>query len=595
MSLDEIAPTATAPVVADVTPAPIPSDAELEAIVRERMPDTLRDSRYPRAEWQSVIRSLLRWAWSAFLLYLAYVGQDLATKSADGPITWDTVAHTLLLGRILPFLHDAPLVALAVPVALLALVVLAGWWANRDMKREKALIARQDQWVRHAVTEERARMQAQADTEMTVGTLKEQGDRIETGTTVNTALGVATIVQGETIRDEVTAVHVDVRATKITVEEIAERQRQAAADKAPPFTRVRDLDRVSFRMGDRAAANFSYVYGPVRAIFDQATATLHDAAQDIGSKQGILVTGAANAGKTRLGLEALIAALPDWDTLVWNVGDGESRIPSAQQLEGRSVAVFLDDAQNYAAGGDSASGSDGRSAQASVAGPGATLRTLYQRVCQDAAHVVIVATCRREDQKAAEGSLGWFFEKLDEVAIPTFNRDEGSLEARDIIAEFAEQGAIRDEWNGTLGSLVLGLGRKRQQYRDLVNQHNPDNPAVPVLRAMKLLTIGGVLDLTGSRVRAVCDQILHRPALAVSGEAWDNALEELKRLEFSAIIPTDDGDMRLAILKDDYFKYVVDDYPADYQLQQHRADLLNVLVSLNDDDGLVRSGQRLLL
>ena len=176
------------------------------------------------------------------------------------------------------------------------------------------------------------------------------------------------------------------------------------------------------------------------------------------------------------------------------------------------------------------------------------------------------------------------------MAIPTFNRDEESLEAREIIADFANEGEIRDEWNGTLGSLVLGLGRKRQQYRDLVNQHNPDNSAVPVLRAMKLLTIGGVLDLTGSRVRAVCDQILHRPALAVLGEAWDNALEELKRLEFVAITPTDDGDMRLAILKDDYFKYVVDDYPEDYQLQQHRAGLLNVLVSLKDDDALFDLG-----
>ena len=363
-----------------------------------------------------------------------------------------------------------------------------------------------------------------------------------------------------------------------------------------PLPLVRDLDRVSFRMGDRAAANFRYVYGPVRAIFDQATATLHDAAQYIGAKQGILVTGAANAGKTRLGLEALIAALPDWDTLVWNVGDGESRIPSAKQLEGRSVAVFLDDIQNYAAGGDIASGSDGRSAQSSVAGPGATLRTLYQRVCQDSAHVVIVATCRHENQKAAEGSLGWFFQKLDEVAIPTFNRDEGSLEARDIIAEFAEQGAIRDEWNGTLGSLVLGLGRKRQQYRDLVIQHNPDNPAVPVLRAMKLLTIGGVRALTGRSVCAVCDQILHRSALAVSGEAWDDALEELKRLEFStAITPTDDGDMLLAILKNDYFKYVVDDYPEDYQLQQHRAGLFSCAGIAQRRRCPVPSGQRLLL
>ncbi len=251
---------------------------------------------------------------------------------------------------------------------------------------------------------------------------------------------------------------------------------------------MRDLDRGSFRMGDRAAATRAYVYTPVRAIFDQAAATLMSAAHDKGAKQGILVVGEGSAGKTRLALEALIATHPDWDALIWNAGDQETRIPTAARLKGRNLAVFLDDVDRYAAGGAVSGDGDGRSAQASLAGPALVLQTLFQRVCQDANHVVFVATCRREEFAAAEGSLGWLFQKLEKVEVPTFNRDENSPEAQAIIAEFKDTGVVRDEYNGTLGSLVLGMSTKHQQYVELVNRRSP---AVPVLRAMKLLWLGG--------------------------------------------------------------------------------------------------------
>jgi tetratricopeptide (TPR) repeat protein len=303
-------------------------------------------------------------------------------------------------------------------------------------------------------------------------------------------------------------------------------------------------------------------------------------------KMGILTVGEANAGKTRLALEAMIATLPDWDALIWLLGDRESKIPTAARLNGRNVAIFVDDVHAFAAGGDIASGGSGgdaRSAQASVAGPAATLRTLYQHVCQEAAHVVVVATCRREEREFADGSLGWLFEKLDEVSVPTFNNDERSGEAQRIITEFSEKGEVRDEWNGTIGSLVLGLGRLHEEYVELDKRHSS---GVPVLHAMKLLRLGGIPEMTGKRIRAVCGQILHETALAPQSRPWDDALAELDRVQFVFITPDDTGDTRLTIRKDDYFRYVVNDYPADYLREQHRAQLRDVFVALEDDDGL---------
>ena len=146
---------------------------------------------------------------------------------------------------------------------------------------------------------------------------------------------------------------------------------------------------------------------------------------------------------------------------------------------------------------------------------------------------------------------------------------------------------MRDEWNGTIGSLVLGLGRLHEEYVELDKRHSP---GVPVLHAMKLLRLGGIPTLTGKRVRAICDQILHEPTLAAQGKLWDEALAELDRVQFVFITPDDTGDTRLTIRKDDYFRYVVNDYPPAYQRDQHRARLRDVFVALKDGDGLFYLG-----
>jgi tetratricopeptide (TPR) repeat protein len=366
----------------------------------------------------------------------------------------------------------------------------------------------------------------------------------------------------------------------------------------PNFPLVRELDRTSFKMGDRVAANYPYVREPVEAIFEQAIATLNAAAKGQHAKQGVLVLGEANAGKTRLTLEALIATLPDWEMLVWSEAYQENRIPSVEQLKGRNLVVFLDDLQNYATSTPVTpiALSSGQLAGVPVGlvttpnGSAAVLRILHHHICQDAAHVVFVATCRSEDHTTAEGSLGWLFQKLDKVEIPTFNNDEHSAEAQTIIREFSANGKIRYEWDGTLGSLVLGLATKHEEYWELANRHSP---AVPVLHAMKLLTFSGIPTLTGKRVRAVCDRILHESRLATVGNAWDAALAELDQLEFVSITPGNDGDVLLVIRKDAYFENVVTNYPADYERTSHQKQLLHVFTLLADTDGFLDFGNYL--
>ena len=562
-------------------PAPLPSDAELEAIVREYMPAELRSDMYPRKGWQRIARWVFQWAWVGFLAYATYIAEQLVPPFLDGqPISGDTLVHALLLGRILPIFHDTPLLALAVPFTLLVLAILAGRWAYRDLKRERDVIAKQQQWIRHAVTEERSRMRAQAEAEAAVQTLEVQGKRIETLGEASVVLGATSVAQGEDILDIVSDTQQEMVDLRDTMGDMQEKVTVIAARDELPLTPVADLDFTSFKMGDDSAATFTYVKEPVKDIFAQATTTLRAVAEKRSAKQGILVKGEANAGKTRFVLEAIRAALPEWSLLVWSEAYLDNRLPSAGRLHGRDLIIFLDDLQNYASGGSSR-GADGQ-ALALAAGPAATLRALAQRVRgQDSANrVLFVATCRTENEGATEASLGWLWEKLEPFQIPTFDKRDDNP----ILIEFAQAGEIhRDEWDGTLGSLVLGLRRKREEYMALLQTHDP---AASVLHAMKLLTICGIREHTERRVRAVCG-LLGETAIAHEKKPWIEAVGTLNRLQFvTDTLLSNGSSYLLTIRKDSYFEYVVTPYPNDTELARCRIQLPNMLLALQDAVGL---------
>ena len=111
---------------------------------------------------------------------------------------------------------------------------------------------------------------------------------------------------------------------------------------------VSGLNLADFNMGDSAAATFPYVTSPIQAIYTQALQALSLASDtDKRVKQGMIIFGEANAGKTRLALEAIKAALPEWFLLNWRPNFTSDYIPPSELLQERKLILFLDDLQDY--------------------------------------------------------------------------------------------------------------------------------------------------------------------------------------------------------------------------------------------------------
>ncbi len=353
---------------------------------------------------------------------------------------------------------------------------------------------------------------------------------------------------------------------------------------------ARTLDRRGFRMGDDDAATFDYQIAPLQGAWGAATQALADASAGIGPKRGIVALGEANAGKTRLALEALIATLPDWSVLVWSEAARPEDVLEVAALPDERLVLFIDDLQHYAP----MTQRDAESRQAVLASNrAAMLRDLLRAVA--ARTLVIVATCRSEDERPTHAELSWLFDKLTEVRLPEYSANAADPNARRIIAAFAARGATHlDDWDGTLGSLALGLSTKRAQYEDLATLQRP---AADVLRAMKLLTAAGTYEHTERRLRAVCAGVFHDQTIAASARAWEDAYGELLRLQFARIaedtLDDADGAITLVIRKDTYFDKVITDYPNPHdpgQVARHLAALQPVFAAQGDFDGLFSLG-----
>ncbi len=380
-------------------------------------------------------------------------------------------------------------------------------------------------------------------------------------------------------------------------------EKKLPKSEAIPVTLAKDLDPTdfSFKMGAPDEATFPYITEPIQAQYDQAVRALRDASQGrAGARRGILILGYAGAGKTRLAIEALKAALPDWLVLNWN-GAANQTLPS---LVGHNYVVFVDDLQ-LIANAPSANG----------------LRAVLQ-VAQGNPQrkVLVVATCRKENAEEAEKAeaFGWLFEMLERIELPRFSNDRNDLKTRRIIQAFAEHGAkYAQDWDGTIGSLVLDVARKREQYSGLGERHPA---AVTVLQAMKLMSLSGTTLHTESRIRAVCAEVFAQPALRDDERIWQDAVNALTRYQFVDEVQPDvqladdvleqvrqslpdgasltldqvrerlRGPVRLAVRSDAYFDKVILDYPPpDRQsvLPRQRAQLQQVYVGLRDADALL--------
>jgi tetratricopeptide (TPR) repeat protein len=319
--------------------------------------------------------------------------------------------------------------------------------------------------------------------------------------------------------------------------------------------------------------------------YDIGKRVLRESSDGVGPKHGILILGAANVGKTRLALEALIQTLPDWNVFLWNsTYNSLSKVPLLTISRRSGLVIFIDDLQEYVP-------PENCNTDGSVFIPDnriATLQAFLNNMLMTR-HLVVVATCRLEDEIRVGARLRWLFEQLEIITLRNFRVETSNPETANIINLFQQHGSAHiEDWDGTLGSLVLGLSKKRSQYEDLVQSHNP---TVIVLRAMKLLSFAFITVHTTVRIQGVCTDVFGESTLKEGSQTWQDAIDLLTRLEFlSEVKDQANGGFVLVIRKDAYFDKVIIDYPVTnrpYQLDQHFEQLQKVLVRLHDISALV--------
>jgi tetratricopeptide (TPR) repeat protein len=368
----------------------------------------------------------------------------------------------------------------------------------------------------------------------------------------------------------------------------AERTAQARLDLLTP---QEVADRYLLPMGDPASATFTYLTEPLQAEYRAARDALLAAntGTGTGAKVGLVVYGYANAGKTRLALEALRAALPEWPVLVWTASSPLDHEPPAAALQGRDLVLFLDDLPYFVAASQSGLGER----RADLADAASRVQTLVTSLRQRARRLVIVATCRTEARHRIMPRLGWLLAQLTEITIPLFRDEDPRLDPfKKGMTEQEASAFAKGEFDGTLGWFVLRLQRKHDQYAEL-RENAPF--AYTILRAMKLLTRGGMREHTERLLRAVCADILGEDDLRSSIRPWLDGVEALESLGFVAQVHgVGLGGDTLTIRKDAFLEdQVVDDYlpegaPAARLAELHK--LERVLVRIGDAPALTSLG-----
>lgn len=358
---------------------------------------------------------------------------------------------------------------------------------------------------------------------------------------------------------------------------------------------IKDLRLESFKLGDDAAANFPYLIDPLREEYSQAIQTLEEASDPVKRiKGGILLLGESNAGKTRLALESLKQILPEWLLLRWQPYYTSNHIPPTQVLREKSLVLLLDDLHEYVSPQISSlravsTRDDPYSGMApSFENPRVTaLRALLETLLQVASNVVIVATCRSEFLESVNAELGdHLLIRLRKLHLPSFNSNSEDSQVKLILATFQQEGHIHlEDWDGTIGSLVLGLSRKHDQYVGL-----PEYAQI-VLKAIKLLAHAIIFAYPEQYIRKICIRIFPRARNLHEDELWQDTIDLLLQKQFLIIEDSDkiNEKLNLTIRSGSYLEKVISDYPPSHRsarLEQDLSKLLEVLSELGDAGAL---------
>ncbi len=373
---------------------------------------------------------------------------------------------------------------------------------------------------------------------------------------------------------QITALNQQIGAQTTEIHHILTQQSRSTSSLIP----VKEIKTETLNLGGAQAATFPYRSTIFPDVYEQATRIMQNALAN-NQQPGLLVTGAPMAGKTRLAFQTMLECAPDWFTLSWKRGQ-TTELPALETLHGQHLILFIDDLQNYA---ESESGVDLASTTNDL-----PLNQLYDTLVQSAEQVVIVATCRATDLSRAEttASLRWLFESTVRVEIP-FLTEEQKGEVIDSIKQSNAMKEIEDhtsDFDGTIGSLLLGLRRKRDQYLEFRPQRHPNHPCYLVLRAMKLLAVAGIPQHSKQRVRALAIQVLGGEELS-KDETWIATCETLEERQFLTYTES-----ALLIRKDVYFDKVITDYPKADKVHDALLQARRVFQNEGDSEALLALG-----
>ncbi|MGZ3599060.1 MAG: hypothetical protein ACXWQ5_05020 [Ktedonobacterales bacterium] len=246
---------------------------------------------------------------------------------------------------------------------------------------------------------------------------------------------------------------------------------------------------------------------------------------------GVCVVGAAMQGKTRLAWEALQATLPGWTLLRWP--HEPRQVFGFEGVRGKRFVLWLDNMHEFA-----------------TPTRGTALVDMPRRLVEAGARVVVVATCRDgRDERRVRRHLGSMLERLTVVRLGNISVSE----ANQLATALAKAGVTveRDQFDGTPGSLLLGLKRMRRT----------DFPTLPkeaqdVLQALSVLRSAQIYRYPLSRVLAVAIDLFGAGTLEL-GEACAT-LE--RRGWLRAPVTRDMGERELVPVSGVYIEQGVRDY-----------------------------------
>jgi tetratricopeptide (TPR) repeat protein len=277
---------------------------------------------------------------------------------------------------------------------------------------------------------------------------------------------------------------------------------------------------------------------------------------------GICIFGRPTQGKTRLAWETICSMLPTWTLVKWTHEQQHTFDFAAQH--GQNLILWLDDLHEFASPNEANE-----------------LEDLPRQFHEAGVSLIIVATCRDGD---SETQTKLYLEKLLERLVEIRLTDISPKEADQFTAELNQHGipAKRSQFDGTPGSLLLGVDRMRNQRYPALSK-----PAKQVLKAMKLLHSVNINDYFASRVSTTAVELF-----GLNEQDWRDACDILARESFIKLGSNAvDNSRTLIPVAEVYLEQAVPDYPPPTaDITDDWPHLLETFVQLQDAFALNRLG-----